>query len=210
LLIRGAGPRRRSLNLASLAFACRLDRFEGVGELAEESSYATRVHACSPAQPCGFAPRGQLAQRLRHVLCLPIMRILTMGVVLSLAACSGSDEGEPCDLAHRDGTYLLRYQARDGANCGELPDTVVRLDADAPLSPECSLDAPDDVSGDQCDFTRSFTCATADPDGTVQGVAITKERGGGAQLVGLYTVTIRDAAGEYVCSGTYDMSAVRQ
>lgn len=137
------------------------------------------------------------------------MRItLFLGAVILSTGCSG-DDAEPCDLAHREGTYLAQYRTRSG-DCGALPDAVIRLDANGELTPTCALDAPDDVSADQCSLTRSLTCAVENPDGTIQGVVITHERDGGARFEGLYTITIRDGAGAYVCGGTYDVTATRQ
>lgn len=136
------------------------------------------------------------------------MQRLILGLVVVLTACSGSDE-EPCDLSHRDGTYLAQYNNRSG-DCGALPDVVVRLDADAGPADGCSLDLPDDISADRCTLTRSFTCIVKQPDGTIQGVMVTHERDGGASFDGLYTLTIRDGSGAYVCSGTYDVIATRQ
>lgn len=126
-----------------------------------------------------------------------------------LVGCSGADEAEPCDLAHRDGTYLLSYTERSGGTCGELPDVVGRADPDS-ISDGCMLTEPDDVSADQCTLTRSLVCTVQNPDGAIYGIAVTKESGGGARLEGIYTMTIRDAAGELVCLGTYDVVAVRQ
>lgn len=124
-----------------------------------------------------------------------------------LVGCSGEDEPEPCDLAHRKGTYLQVAKERSG-DCGPLPDQVTRLDGELPA--ECTLDAPDEISADQCKVSRSWTCAIASPPGSVQAVGVSTERDAGARLTGIITMTIRDGAGDYVCSGTYDVMFTRQ
>lgn len=130
-----------------------------------------------------------------------------------LVGCSGEDEPEPCDIAHRDGTYVQSFDERPGGTCGPLSDQVVAIDADAMSSStgvplDCALDAPDELSADQCSVTRAYSCNF---DGTtVSFVGISKERDGGARLEGTVTGTVFSPDGSLSCRSTYDVLWVRQ
>jgi hypothetical protein len=136
-----------------------------------------------------------------------------VGVVLSLAGCSSrDDEPEPCSMLHRDGAYLQSYDERPGGTCGAVTDQVVVIDRNSlnTLPPGCAFDANDRVSKDECQLTRNYTCPLDGAPGTVSVIAVTKESDGGAKLSGLFTATMRDGDGAFVCASTYDIMAVRQ
>jgi hypothetical protein len=143
-------------------------------------------------------------------------KFLLIAAAMASVACSGSDDGEAsaggCSNSDRDGTYLLEYSERDGGMCGELPDAVGRLDADAPIEGVCERTAEDEWSSDQCKLTRSLRC-TSETDGLIiEGVAVSEqEDSAGDVLTGLYTITARDlATGEVLCTSTYNVTATRQ
>lgn len=142
------------------------------------------------------------------------MKTALLGILVLLsAACSGSDEGEACDVAHRDGTYLQTFEERAGGTCGALADQVVVVDADAMSSNtgvplDCALDSPDELSADQCSITKVYTCAFDTQ--TISFVGITTERDGGKRLTGTVTATAFDLDGALVCRSTYDVAFVRQ
>lgn len=129
-----------------------------------------------------------------------------------LVGCSGADEGEPCDLAHRDGTYVQSFSERDGGTCGELSDQVVILSdgmgSTSGVPQNCAEDAPSELSADQCSLTRAYSCEF---DGTIVSfVGVTTERDGGARLVGTVTSTVFNPDGSMSCRSTYDVTFTRQ
>ena len=123
--------------------------------------------------------------------------------------CSGSDEGEACDLAHREGTYLLVSKERPNGSCGPIVDQVVRVDNVGALPPGCTKDAPDDASPDRCEYSRSYTCALTDG-GAVSFVGTTTEHDGGDRITGVSTMVVVDANGMFVCTSAYDLTFTRQ
>lgn len=132
------------------------------------------------------------------------------GIVVLLAGCSGGDKAAPCDLAHRIGTYVEHVVERAGGSCGIIPDQVVRTDNPGGLPPGCTKDAADSASSDRCNYDRSYTCVTTNPDAATSVVATTTEHNGGATLTGVLSLTIRDGAGAFVCSSAYDVTFTRQ
>jgi hypothetical protein len=132
-------------------------------------------------------------------------------LVLPLAlACSGSDEAEPCDVAHRNGTYLQSFRERPGGTCGPLSDQVTVLSGLEGPGGSCVLDAPDQVSSDQCKLTRQLSCVTDGVDGSQSAVAVSTEKDSGDRIEGTFTIRVFDGGGALVCASTYDTVAVRQ
>lgn len=132
-----------------------------------------------------------------------------VGVVLLLAGCSSHHKAVPCDLAHRKGTYIQHFAERSGGSCGAVSDQIVEITTGGGVAPGCRYDADDKPSLDQCDLTRRYTCPLDGAPGTVSIVAITTEHDGGAKFDGIFTSTIRDAAGAIQCVSSYDVTYTR-
>lgn len=132
------------------------------------------------------------------------------GVVLLLAGCSEGekDDPEPCALSHRVGTYLQVATERANGSCGPLPDQVLRTDDATSLAPNCRVDAPDEVSANKCKISRSFSCTVDTGNSTTTWT--TTEEDGGAKLVGVTSITLYDATGEFLCASAYDVTYTRQ
>lgn len=131
---------------------------------------------------------------------------------LALIGCSGDDEpgAVDCSKADRNGTYLFEYAERDGT-CGAVPDSLGRLDASADIPANCIRTAADVWSADECKLERSAECTVAEDGLVIHATAVTSQTDdSGEVLSGLYSVTARDLAGNFVCSGTYDLTATRQ
>lgn len=135
-------------------------------------------------------------------------RVALIGVLL--AGCSDDGGGaQPCDLAHRNGTFVAHAEERAGGDCGSLPDEVVRVNDPGGLGPGCVKDLPDDASPDRCRYDRSYTC-TADDGSQASFDVTTSETDGGDRFSGVLAVTLLDPNGDYVCASAYNVTYTRQ
>lgn len=137
------------------------------------------------------------------------------GMVLFLAACSGSEgsEAEECDLANREGTYLRTYVEHSMGSCGPLRSELVVIKGSFLGIPEgCALDEPSRASADGCESTTSFTCPFEDdgPATTSSFVSSIRESDGGARVTGVLQARFHDDAGALVCASIYDVFYERQ
>ncbi len=138
------------------------------------------------------------------------MRYPIFALLVLCSACSdGGDESEPCDLAHRRGTYVQSFDERSGGTCGAISDQIVEITTGGGVPPGCGYDADDKVSKDQCDLTRRYTCPLDGAPGTVSIVAITTEHDGGDRFTGIFTSTVRNEDGSIACVSSYDITYTR-
>lgn len=144
------------------------------------------------------------------------MRIITIGLVaVALASCGPTTEPTvipgSCEPGDRVGTYLSHSEKVDGS-CGELSDSVGRIDDPTFLPANCTHDAPDRWSNEGCKLERAFSCVATDGTGSRQSlVAVTEQQNtGGSLITGVMTMRLTDASGAFVCSGTYRITFTRQ
>jgi hypothetical protein len=143
------------------------------------------------------------------------MKAAIGGIVIFLAACSGSEGSEPeaCDLAHREGTYLRTYVEHSMGTCGALrSDLVVIKGGFLGIPDGCALDEPSRASADGCEITTAFTCPFED-DGTATTssfILTIRESDGGAWITGALQARFHDDAGALVCASLYDVEYERQ
>jgi hypothetical protein len=141
-------------------------------------------------------------------------RVITIGLASALlGACGGADDPITCSPSERAGTYLLTYETLSG-NCGNLPQTVVRLEGpDQGLIEGCALDVPDRWSEDGCKVERAFTCLepAAGDGATSEFVGVTtQETDDGSRISGTMTARLFASDGSQTCLGTYRLAYERQ
>lgn len=134
------------------------------------------------------------------------MRQIFLGIVLLSTACSGSDESEPCDLAHRQGTFVVHYEVESG-DCGLLPDEVATI-TDPHSAGDCDLVSPDTWSSDECTNKRHISCPGSDGS-TLEMITELTEHSGDSYS-GTLSTTLRDPKGIPLCSGRYRVTFERR
>jgi len=111
----------------------------------------------------------------------------------------------PC--VDRNGTYSLKFTTRSG-NCGSFSEQLVTI-MPGLTRPGDGCSGTADTSPDNCKVTFDVACPVPMQGGTfgLQGVLTWSPDGAsGAAVV---EVTINDANGAFVCSGTYDEKYTR-
>jgi hypothetical protein len=135
---------------------------------------------------------------------------MLLGIGL-LAGCGGADEESlTCSKDARRGTYLVHYEPIGGGSCSTPPDALVRPGEFTP-DVVCSEDNPAQWSADECRVETSITCTDVQTDYRVSNVGFTdQEDTTGDVLTGIATISVRDANGQPVCSGTFRLTYTRQ
>lgn len=137
------------------------------------------------------------------------MRLPSAFLALSLMvlACSSEDGGGPC--AARNGTYVMRFQTRDG-NCGPQNETLVQLqDSKGTASTDC--EASNTESADKCQIQGTATCPfpAAGPGYKLESKSTLTWTESGDGASGIIEMTMTNN-GSFVCHGTYDVSVSRR
>lgn len=142
---------------------------------------------------------------------------MTAGLLLAMG-CGGNDGATPgtdftCDPAtDRNGTYLVHLVERPGGSCGELPDTLGRIDGGMPVqgpSQQCSPVAPSKFSQGNCKLENVFRCTSSDGS-VVDATAVTTQLDAdGAKLSGIYSASATRPGGAS-CTSSYDVTYTRQ
>jgi hypothetical protein len=134
------------------------------------------------------------------------MRILILGLVIFLGACSG-DDAETCSKSHRVGTFVVHYETESG-DCGLLPDEVATVTDPDGVAVGCSLVSPDTWSGDECTNKRHARCDGADGSSLELITEVTEQSAD--SYAGTFSTTLRDAGGIPSCSGRYRVTYERR
>lgn len=144
------------------------------------------------------------------------MRKLVGLVALGLVACASEDStpelgsgGGTC--AQRDtGSYIVKYTVRSG-DCGETAETVINP-GPQPTEVKAPCTGQITYSADNCEVTYSSTC----PAESIQkGAELTisgksKWTRDGALGTAVESWAVRNATGQTLCQGTYDVTVTRQ
>jgi hypothetical protein len=147
-------------------------------------------------------PRGQKSTILTDMRASLAVSVLAFVVVVG---CAGSDEDGPptmCDQVMVSGTYRITYTTVSG-NCGDLPETLERVDSPDPDA-QCMELAPTIVREGGCALERSFACAesaTGRRQDIVQVLRI--QRADGSLITGTTSLTVRQN-GSVLCIGMYN------
>ena len=144
------------------------------------------------------------------------MRVLMALVMMTVVACSSSDDEAPAvgtghgPCAQRSGSFLMQYTRRTGS-CGDIAETISNV-PQQPTGPVAPCTGSISYSADNCEVTYDNTCPTD---------AIVK--GGSGSVTGHSKWSVDGAYGEAteslaffnadkaaICAGTYDVKATRQ
>lgn len=134
--------------------------------------------------------------------------IPALGLVAVLAACSSSASTAPttCKKTDRTGVYRVTFSTQSGS-CGDLPESLINLDASGSGTAACTVNQQTYASGD-CKLTTDETCPIKGG-GTNHSVFVTtQETQDGSQIDGAFTIQISGTTAD--CTGTYGIKAVRQ
>lgn len=133
--------------------------------------------------------------------------ILLFAIVLLTSCADDDNEQEPCNPAHRMGTYYFTAIETAG-DCGPIDAQVVYVTSAAALDPGCELLAPDQFSADQCTLTRTYVCDLGD--GLfAEYTGWTAEYDGGDLFEGQSSLDVYDDT-DILCSSVYSLEYTRQ
>lgn len=148
-------------------------------------------------------------------------------IAWGLLACSSTVEGSghppPAvgsghgSCVARKGTYIATYAVRSG-NCGDIPERIEQVDQTAPPrdagaeagpSP-CSADVTDSV--DNCEVTYTSRCHSdgLEKGGSLVVSGLSKWTTDGTLGTAVEGWTAIGAAGNTLCTGTYDLTIRRE
>lgn len=121
-------------------------------------------------------------------------------LALALLGCGPSG---PC--ADRQGSYVVDFSTRSG-NCGDQNEAVVNIQ---PGGGQTSCTGSSQVSADNCTVDLDVTCPF-NANQSVQEAGQVVWSSDGSHGSGTIQLTLRDAASNILCSGTYDVHYQRQ
>lgn len=141
------------------------------------------------------------------------MKALYLAVLLAVA-CGGEDESSfTCEPSDRSGTYWAEFETLSG-NCGPQDSTLIRPGETSSSSggdTGCTELEPARWSDGNCTLETKGQCPLEGAPGvTVTMTMISEQKDGAGDVIDGTLSMVIEQYGEYACSGSYRMHAVRQ
>jgi hypothetical protein len=136
---------------------------------------------------------------------MSIRTALCIGAFAGVAGCSSpSSNSGSFTCAPIAGSYSVRFTTRSG-NCGDIPEQVINFDSSMTRMQAAQCTGSSSISPNKCDVSYDTTCPVPQTGGSIREEGAGHMAPGGSTITGTEQITLFDASGNIVCSGTYDL-----
>lgn len=157
------------------------------------------------AHPGGLWTAFRVLLELTAVTVYRVVMTKLLAAVLTCIFVAGCGASGPC--SKRSGTYRIAYKTRSG-NCGEIPEIITTVDDSTVTPAGCTGNL--NFSADNCRATlASYTCPT-ETNGKLKTDGTVDWSRDGRSASGIVQMTLSDAGGSTLCSGSYDLTYTKQ